>query len=141
MPQATYLCALALAKYTTRETTIHASIKENNPFLQGRLITLNNLANAHRRLKHFDVAERMYREGIETARAAYGDAHPSALMFRLNLGSFLSDFRRYDEAKPMLTETYEQHRKTFGDEHQRTQDAKRKLTELQNARDMVKSCG
>lgn len=66
------------------------------------------------------AAEKLAREGLDYARASFGEASPQAANASNLLGKVLSDEGRFSEAKALFQHAAEQRRKTLGEQDPRT---------------------
>ena len=79
--------------------------------------TLNNLAEAHRALGNFGVAEPLHLKALEIRRKALGESHPDVANSLNGLGSLYQDVGRTKEAEQMLRQALEIRRQTLGEKN------------------------
>jgi non-specific serine/threonine protein kinase len=68
---------------------------------------LANLATLHSRMGHFEQADPLFAEGLETLRRDGGEASPTGARFKNLYGINLVLEHHYEEAEPLLREAYE----------------------------------
>jgi tetratricopeptide (TPR) repeat protein len=103
---------------------------ENHPVTA---IALINLAITLQRKKDFVNAESAYRQAMDLKRKTFPETHWEIATVKNMLGSCLTDARRYGEAEPLLMESYPVIRASFGDSHNRTIVALRRILDLYKA--------
>jgi non-specific serine/threonine protein kinase/serine/threonine-protein kinase len=94
---------------------------------------VNNLAALLQRKGDYAGAESMYRQAIELNRKVFPEDHWEIATIKSLLGGCLSAAGRYGEAEPLLLESHPIIRSSFGDSHNRTLVAVRRIVDLYNA--------
>ncbi len=96
-------------------------------------IVLNNLANLVQRQGDYGGAESLYREAIAVKRRTFPENHWEVATVKSLLGGCLSAARRYRDAEPLLLESYPVIAAQFGDAHNRSRVALRRIIDLYDA--------
>eukprot|EP01043_Picozoa_sp_COSAG02_P020092 COSAG02_NODE_983_length_15470_cov_4.269924_6_plen_446_part_00 len=87
------------------------------------LNAMKELADAHKRLQHFEKAIPMARQCVRLYQQTLGAEDPKSLMAVVDLGTHLSDNGEYAEALPLLQEAVRNLRKVLGAGHPSTEAA------------------
>jgi tetratricopeptide (TPR) repeat protein len=96
-------------------------------------VTFTNLASLLQRKGDYAGAEPLYRRSIELNRKAFPENDWQIATIKSLLGGCLVADHRYAAAEPLLLESYPIIRSGFGDSHNRTQVAARRIVDLYNA--------
>jgi tetratricopeptide (TPR) repeat protein len=96
-------------------------------------ITLVNWANLLQRRGDYQGAVQRYREAIEVKRKTFAPDHWEIATVHSLLGECLTAAKDYPSAEPLLLGSYPIIRATFGDAHNRTKVALRRIADLYDA--------
>jgi len=96
-------------------------------------ITFTNLASLLQRKGDYAGAEPLYRQAIELNRKVFPENDWQIETIKSLLGGCLVAEHRYAAAEPLLLESYPIIKSTFGDSHNRTQVAARRIVDLYNS--------
>jgi serine/threonine protein kinase/Tfp pilus assembly protein PilF len=103
---------------------------ENHPIVA---TFVNNLATLLKRKGDFNGAESLYRQAIDAERKVFPEDHWEVATIKSLLGGCLTAERRYREAEPLVLESYPIIESQFGDSHERTRVALRRIVDLYSA--------
>jgi eukaryotic-like serine/threonine-protein kinase len=103
---------------------------ENHPVVA---TFVNNLATLLKRKGDFNGAESLYRQAIDAERKVFPEDHWEIATIKSLLGGCLIAERRYREAEPLVLESYRIIESQFGDSHERTRAALRRIVDLYSA--------
>jgi tetratricopeptide (TPR) repeat protein len=103
---------------------------ENNPNVG---VSFNNLARVLQFEHDYPAAESEYRHAIEAYRNAFPANHWEIATIESLLGSCLTEERRFQDAEPLLLKSYPIIKANFGDSHNRTRVALRRIVDLYTA--------
>lgn len=95
-------------------------------------VTLTNLASLLQRKGDYAGAEPLYGRAIELNRKAFPEGDWQIATIKSLLGGCLVADHQYVAAEPLLLESYPIIRSRFGDSHNRTQVAARRIVDLYN---------
>jgi tetratricopeptide (TPR) repeat protein len=99
----------------------------------GVAVIVNNLAALLQRKGDYAGAETLYRQAIELNGKVYAEDHWEIATIKSLLGGCLVAQGRYREAEPLLLESYPIIKSNFGDSHNRTLVALRRIVDLYKA--------
>ena len=100
----------------------HVSEMEREHYGRNRSTTLGTLAYLHESEQHWDQAELLYEQALETNKEILGEEDPRTLDAIYNLAVFYSGRQRFDQAEELLLAGLEQSRLSSGEQHPRTLD-------------------
>ncbi len=90
----------------------------------------NNYAMLLEKLGEYQHSQQMYQTLLSDAQLTVGENHVYYAIFSGNYGELLLSMKKYNLAKPILEKSYEKIFATFGENHERTRKAKKRLVQL-----------
>src|SRR6185436_18023973 len=87
------------------------------------VLTLTALANCHSQLRHYDVAEPLYRRILALDRKNHGDRDPSVGHDLINLGDIALSLDRHAEAEALDRQALTIFESWYGENHPETASA------------------
>jgi len=92
----------------------------------------NNLAMLLMNKNELDESYALFNQLLDNVKGILGDEHIYYAIFLGNYGELLLKQKKFDQARPLLQNSYEKLAATFGENHKRTVKAQKRLEQLPN---------